>query len=125
MINKVFLVGNLGKDPVVKEGKKNKRGSFQLGTTESWKDREGEWQSKTIWNTIVVWGKLCDTIETLEKGQQVLIEGKIGTRTYEERQITEITASIVIPFPKKTVEKAAEKEKAKEDIDDFDDEMPF
>ena len=83
-LNKVILIGNLGKDPELKmtpSGQALCR--FSLATTENWKNQQGERQSKTEWHTIVVWGKHAETAEKyLRKGQQIMVEGRIQYREY-------------------------------------------
>lgn len=100
MINKVILVGRLGKDPEVRympDG--NPVTSFSLATDEQYKDKRGEKQQKTEWHSIVTFGKLAEICgEYLHKGTLVYIEGKVKTRTWEDkdgvkRYTTEIIAS--------------------------------
>jgi len=86
-LNKVMLIGNLGKDPefkVTPTGQPVAR--FSLATTETWKDPQnptGDRKSKTEWHNIVVWGKQAEIAEKfLRKGKQVLIEGRIQYREY-------------------------------------------
>jgi single-strand DNA-binding protein len=96
-INKVILVGNLGKDPEIRsiEGGR-KVANFSLATTESYKDKKGERVDKTEWHNIVFWGPIADVIEKyLKKGSQIYLEGKITNRSYEDKEgvkkyITEI-----------------------------------
>lgn len=97
-INKVILVGNLGKDPdtFTFEGGA-KKVSFSLATTEQYKDSKGEKQKITEWHNIVCWRGLADIAEQfLRKGMQVYLEGKIRTRSWEDngtkKYITEIVA---------------------------------
>lgn len=84
-VNKVILVGRLGKDPEAKfipSGKKVVR--FSLATDENWKNAAGEKQSRTEWHNIVVWDKLADICEQyLVKGRMVYLEGTIQSREYE------------------------------------------
>jgi single-strand DNA-binding protein len=86
-MNKSILIGNLGKDPVLKmttDGKPVAR--FSLATTESWKNSKGEKQTKTEWHNIVVWGKQAEVAEKfLRKGKQVKIEGRIQHRDYTDQ----------------------------------------
>lgn len=86
-LNKVILIGNLGKDPEIKmtpNGQSLAR--FSLATTETWKNPQGERQSKTEWHSIVVWGKQAEVAEKyLRKGQQVLVEGRIQYREYQDQ----------------------------------------
>jgi len=99
MVNKVFLIGNLGKDPEVRRldsGAVVAR--FPLATNENYKDRNGEWQKATEWHNIVLWGPLAERAEKfLHKGSTIYIEGKIRTRkwvdsTGQDRYTTEIFA---------------------------------
>lgn len=95
-VNKVILVGNLGKDPEVMTFDNNvKKASFSLATSESYKNREGQRVDTTEWHNVVLWRGLAEVAERyLKKGNQVYIEGKIKTRSYEQdgqkRYITEI-----------------------------------
>src|SRR6185437_4655579 len=97
-INKAILVGNLGKDPEVRaiEGGR-KVANFSLATTESYKDRNGERVDSTEWHNIVFWGPIVDVIEKyLKKGSQVYIEGKIRTRSYDDKEgVKKYTTEIV------------------------------
>ena len=83
-LNKVMLIGNLGRDPELKmtsQGTPVAR--FSLATTETWKNAQGEKQSKTEWHNITVWGKQAEIAEKyLRKGKQVMIEGRIQYREY-------------------------------------------
>lgn len=98
-INKVILVGNLGKDPEVRylEGG-TAVANFPLATSESYKDRSGNRVDQTEWHNIVVWRGLAEVAEKyLKKGNQVYIEGKIRTRSWDDkdgnkRYTTEIVA---------------------------------
>ena len=83
-LNKVMLIGNLGKAPEVKATPSGLTvARFSLATTETWKDPQGGKQSKTEWHNIVVWGKQAEIAENyLRKGNQVVIEGRIQYRDY-------------------------------------------
>jgi single-strand DNA-binding protein len=96
-INKVILVGYLGKDPeirVIESGRKVAQ--FSLATSESYKDKNGQRVDQTEWHNIVFWGPIADVIEKyLKKGSRIYVEGKIRTRSYEDKDkvkkyITEI-----------------------------------
>jgi len=98
-INKVILVGNLGKDPEVRHLEGGTAvAKFPLATTESYKNREGQRVSQTEWHNIVVWRGLAEIAgKYLNKGMQVYIEGKIKNRSWDDkdgnkRYITEIVA---------------------------------
>jgi len=98
-INKVILVGNLGKDPELRYTPTGTPvATFPLATSEKFKDRDGQPQERTEWHNIVAWRGLADICgKYLHKGKQVYIEGKIQTRKYQDRDgqdryITEIIA---------------------------------
>jgi single-strand DNA-binding protein len=98
-VNKVILVGRLGKDPELKYTPSGTAVvGFTLATDERYKDKEGNPQTKTEWHNIVAWRQLAEICgKFLHKGKQVYIEGKIQTRSYDDRDgnkkyITEIVA---------------------------------
>ena len=97
-INKVILVGHLGKDPEIRSLESGaKVASFSLATTESYKGKDGQRVEQTEWHNIVLWRGLADITEKyLKKGNLVYIEGKIRSRSYEKdgikKYITEIIA---------------------------------
>jgi single-strand DNA-binding protein len=98
-VNKVILVGNLGKDPELRYTPSGAAvATFSLATTERYKDKSGQQQDKTEWHNIVVWNKLAEICSKyLHKGKQVYIEGRIQSRSYDDkdgnkRYITEIVA---------------------------------
>jgi single-strand DNA-binding protein len=103
-LNKVMLIGHVGKDPEVRfTGSGTPVASFSLATNESWKDAEGNLQERTDWHNIIAWKKLAEICgEWLKKGSKVYIEGRIQTRDYEDKNtgakkyITEIIASTMI-----------------------------
>jgi len=98
-INKVILVGRLGRDPEVRYTRSGDAvANFSLATSEEWKDKNtGEKQEKTEWHRIVAWrrlGEICG--EYLRKGSQVYVEGKLQTRSWEDRDgNTRYTTEIV------------------------------
>jgi single-strand DNA-binding protein len=101
-INKVIIVGRLGKDPEVRQvGEGNAVCKLALATSENWMDKNGTKQEKTEWHNVVVWGKLADICgKYLAKGRQVYIEGRLQTRSWEDQQgqkryTTEIVANTV------------------------------
>ena len=95
-INKVILIGNLGRDPEVMTFDNGvKKASFSLATTESYKNKEGNRVEQTEWHNIVLWRGLAEVAEKyLQKGSQVYLEGKLKTRSYEQdgvkKYVTEI-----------------------------------
>ncbi|MEW5799088.1 MAG: single-stranded DNA-binding protein [Bacteroidota bacterium] len=101
-LNKVMLIGNLGKDPELKYTPSGVAvATFSMATSEQWKDQDGNAQERTEWHNIVAWRKLAEIVgEYLKKGKKVYVEGKLQTRNYEKdgvkRYITEIVADQII-----------------------------
>jgi single-strand DNA-binding protein len=87
-VNKVILVGNLGKDPEVKYTPSGVPvAKFSLATNERYKDKGGEWQERTDWHNIIAWQRLAEVVgEYVSKGSKVYIEGKLQTSSWEDRQ---------------------------------------
>ncbi len=99
MVNKVTLIGNLGKDPEVRTLENGtKFAKVTLATNESYKDKSGEWQTITEWHNIVLWREMAERAERqLKKGSLIYVEGKLTTRNYEQdgvtKYITEVRAN--------------------------------
>jgi len=98
--NKVSLIGRLGAQPeLVKLESGKTLARFSLATNESYKDKSGEWQTQTQWHNITAWGKTASLVEKiLEKGQEVIVSGRLVNRSYEtktgeKRYSTEIELS--------------------------------
>jgi len=89
-INKVILVGNLGRDPEVRHLDNGRAvANFSLATSETYKNKQGERVTNTEWHNIVLWTPLAEIAEKyLKKGRQVYIEGKLRSRSYEKEGIT-------------------------------------
>jgi len=87
-VNKVILVGNLGKDPEVKYTPNGTAvAKFSIATNERFKDKAGEWQDRTEWHSIVAWQRLAEIIgEYVKKGSKVYIEGRLQTSSWEDKQ---------------------------------------
>lgn len=87
-VNKVILVGNLGKDPEIKHTPQGKPvAQFSLATNERYKDKDGQWQDRTEWHNIVLWDRLAEVAgEYLKKGGKVYIEGRIRTESWDDKQ---------------------------------------
>ena len=107
-VNKVILVGNLGKDPEIRYTADNTPvGNFSLATTESYKDKSGNKQEVTEWHNIVVWRGLAEIAEKyLKKGRQIYVEGKLKSRSWDDkdgikRYTTEVVADNFIMLGKK------------------------
>ena len=86
-VNKVILVGNVGKDPEVKHLENDlSLARFPMATSERFKNRQGERTERTEWHNIVVWRGLAKVVEDyVKKGSQLYIEGRIQTRKYQDR----------------------------------------
>lgn len=91
MVNKVILIGNLGRDPEVRSTPSGQPvASFTLATSRRWKDKNGQRQEQTEWHQIVVWGKQAEIAgQYLTKGKQIFLEGRLQTRSWDDRQTGE------------------------------------
>lgn len=129
MVNKAILIGNLGKDPETKHlDGGNAVCNFSLATSETFKNKQGEKVSKTQWHNIVMWGKLAEIADKyLKKGSKVYLEGKIETRSWDDkdgnkRYMTEIIADTMTMLG--GVEEKAVSKPEQED-DGNPDDLPF
>ena len=103
-VNKVILVGNLGKDPEVKYTPQGTPvAKITLATNERFKDKDGNWQDRTEWHNIVLWQRLAEIAgEYLKKGGKVYIEGRLQTRSWDDKQtgqkkyMTEVVANDLV-----------------------------
>jgi single-strand DNA-binding protein len=88
MVNKVILIGNLGRDPEVRSTPSGQPvASFTLATSRRWRDKSGQKQEQTEWHQIVVWGKQAEIAgQYLTKGKQIYLEGRLQTRSWDDRQ---------------------------------------
>jgi single-strand DNA-binding protein len=99
--NKVILVGNVGKDPEIRRFENNIKASFSLATSETYTPKGGDKVTQTEWHNIVAWRRLAELAENyIRKGSQILIEGKIRYRSYDDRDgnkkyIVEIEADTI------------------------------
>jgi single-strand DNA-binding protein len=152
MINKVILIGNLGRDPEIRHLENGSSvGKFPVATNESYKDKNGEWQTITEWHDIVVWRSLAErAAKMLKKGSLVYVDGKLTHRKYQDkdgidRYITEVVANTFrslerregsgnfgTNFPSESSAQTSgssfeleKKEKVIEDNSDTDDDLPF
>ncbi|MHB1922203.1 MAG: single-stranded DNA-binding protein [Chitinophagaceae bacterium] len=108
-VNKVILIGNLGRDPDIQYLEGNIAvAKFSLATTETFKDRTGKLISQTEWHTVVLWRGLAELAQKfLHKGSQVYIEGRLRTRSWEDKEknkkfSTEIVGDNLVMLDKKT-----------------------
>jgi single-strand DNA-binding protein len=103
-LNKVQLIGNLGKDPEVKYTPSGTAvAKITLATNERFKDKEGQWQDRTEWHNVVLWARLAEIAgEYLKKGGKVYVEGRLQTRSWDDKTtnqkkyMTEVVASDII-----------------------------
>jgi single-strand DNA-binding protein len=104
-VNKVILVGTLGKDPELKYTPQGTAvAKFSMATNESYKDKQsGEWKERTEWHNIVVWQRMAEVAaEYLKKGSKAYIEGRLTTRSWEDKEsgqkryMTEIVANDLV-----------------------------
>ena len=125
MYNRAILIGNIGKDLELKQVSNTPYCAFSLATSESYKDKNGEWQTKTEWHNIVVWRNTAEyAAKNLKKGMMICVEGKIRTRSWEDKEgrtcyTTEIVADAIKSLEKK--EKKVEAALTEEE----DDDLPF
>lgn len=86
-LNKVMLIGNLGKDPEVRYTATGTAvASFSMATTEKFKNKSGEWEDRTEWHNVTLWARLAEIAgEYLAKGKNVFIEGRLQTRKWQDR----------------------------------------
>lgn len=113
-VNKVILVGRLGKDPEVKYTPNGAPvAKFTLATDEVFKDRAGEQQRRTEWHTIIAWNKLAEICgEYLVKGKQVYIEGSIRSRQWEDQSGNKRTAYEIVARDMRMLGSRADSERA-------------
>ena len=103
-LNRVQLIGNLGKDPEIKYTPQGTPvAKLTIATNERFKDKAGEWQDRTEWHNIVAWQKLAEIIgEYVKKGNKIYIEGRLTTNSWEDQKtgekkyMTEVVASDII-----------------------------
>lgn len=97
-VNKVILVGNLGKDPELRFMPNGDAVcNFSIATTESWKNKDGQKQEKTEWHNIVIYRKLAEIAgEYLKKGSSVYLEGRLQTRKWQDKnQVDRYTTEVI------------------------------
>lgn len=87
-VNKVFLLGNVGKDPEIRTtGGGTMVATFGLATSERSKDAQGNWQDRTEWHNIVVYGRLAEIVrDYVKKGSKLFVEGRLTTRNWDDKE---------------------------------------
>jgi single-strand DNA-binding protein len=100
MVNRVILIGNLGKDPEVRRLENGAVvAKFSVATNENYRDKSGEWQQQTEWHDIVAWRALAERAESsLKKGSMIYLEGKLTHRSWQDqdgnnRRTTEVVSN--------------------------------
>ena len=136
-VNKVILVGNLGADPEVRYAPSGTAvANFSLATTDQWTNKEGGKEEKTEWHRIVAFGRLGEICgEYLHKGKQVYVEGRLQTRSWEDKEgvkryTTEIVANTMQMLGPKgkdgsSADRMSERPPVDEPLSIPDDEIPF
>ena len=144
MLNKVILIGRLGKDPETRFMPNGEAVcNFSVATSESWKDRNGQRQERTEWHNITMYRRLAEIAgQYLKKGSQVYLEGKIQTRKYEGKDGIERTAYDIIANEMKMLGGGSDGQQAQQaqgeaptpprrqatpatPVEDIDDDVPF
>jgi len=129
-VNKVILVGNLGKDPEVRYLDSGVAvANFSLATTENYKNKQGERVSQTEWHNIVLWRGLAEVAEKyLKKGASIYVEGKIKTRKWEDKEgVTRYSTEILGDNMTMLGGKPSLQDTNEEDnkLEDTEDDLPF
>ena len=136
-VNKVILVGRLGKDPEVKFTQGGVAiARFSMATDETWKDQSGERQQRTEWHNIVAWRKLAEICgQYLTKGKLIYIEGRLQTRSWDDKEgnkrtTTEIQADTMVMLSggkseDRRVEATSASSVVASDSEITDDDVPF
>ncbi len=145
-VNKVILVGNLGRDPETRYTTSGEAvTNVSIATTDTWKDKSGEKQERTEWHRVAFFGKLAEIAgEYLKKGSQVYVEGRLQTRKWQDKEgqekyTTEIVADRMQMLgsragagggdaPERATSTAGASRSAapaKKNVDDLDDDIPF
>ena len=95
MINKITLIGNAGKDAVLKSAGAEQYALFTLATNDRYQDAHGVWQTSTEWHTVKIWGRSADiAARRIKKGVMIYVEGKLKSYEYEGRTLWEVKAII-------------------------------
>jgi len=107
MINKVTLIGNLGRDPEIRHLESGSVvGKFSIATNESYKDKAGEWQTQTEWHDVVVWRGLAEYVErNFKKGSLIYVEGKLTHRKYTDKEGVDKYITEVVAYTARALEK--------------------
>lgn len=137
-LNKVTIIGNVGKDPEIRQSNNGDSiANLTVATTESWKSKDGTKQDKTEWHRVVIFGKLSEVVEKyLKKGDKVYFEGKLQTRKWTDKDGVErySTEIVVDGFNGKMImlgnnsggdTQQSKSSQVESNEPDFDDDIPF
>lgn len=137
-LNKVQLIGNVGRDPEIRFAKDgNPIANMSIATSDTWKDKQGQKQEKTAWHRVVVFGKLAEIIQQyVSKGAKIFIEGKLQTKKWtdksgQDRYTTEIVLDgfngqmIMLGSPGRGGQQQDDQPPPQQDTQGHDDEIPF
>lgn len=107
MQNIIHLIGRTGGEVEIRSIENGtKVGRFSLATSESWKDKDGNWQEETQWHNITAWRELADRIANLKKGALVAVTGKLTYRKYKDKDGNERTATDIVAATVRRLEKS-------------------
>ena len=129
-MNKAILLGNLGRDPELRQAGDRPVANFTVATTKRWRDKKGAQQERTEWHRIVAWGPLGETCaEHLKTGSEVLVEGEIQTREWQDKEgqkrfTTEINAANV-QFLKSGERRSGNTQRQQPTTTPEEDDLPF
>ena len=130
-VNKVILIGNLGKDPEVRDAKGVAIANLTLATNKTWKTSDGEQKSKTEWHRLTCFKKTAELAEKyLHKGSKIYVEGELQTRSYEKDGVTKYSTEVLVNniqfLDSKDMDDTGESAKNSFDLPDAShDEIPF
>jgi single-strand DNA-binding protein len=97
-LNRVMLIGNIGKDPEIKHTPSGTPvARISLATNERFKDKAGEWKDRTEWHTVILWSRLAEIAgEYLQKGSKIFIEGRLQTRSWQKDDATKYATEVIV-----------------------------
>lgn len=127
-VNKVTLLGNLGADPKIHSTDKNKVATLSLATTESYKDKTGEWVKQTQWHYVTLFNRLAEIArDHLQKGAKIYIEGRLKTQKWTDKQGNEQTTLAIIANELQMLSKPKDQSTKPETYsqEDFDDKVRY
>ena len=127
MLNKVHLIGRLGRDPELRYTPKDNMAvcTFSLATNEKWKDKSGKWQERVEWHNIVIYRQVAEYAgKNFKRGDSVFLEGKIQSRKYKAKDGSQKTVYEIVVHDVRKLEATA-KEPVSHLPADYDDDVPF